>query len=275
MELEKVYESLQLDKLDEEKQKEIKDYLQETIDLKAKELAESKVEEEKEKLVEHYEQKFEEYKEDITSKFSNFVDDVMNEELQIPDKVKEYARIGERYQPVLDKIKTMLAIDEGSFDEEAQDLLGEARDEHKKLKDKYNKLVSKNMELEKDAQEMAANIYLREKCEGLPEKQKERVMKLLEDVSTKDEIDKKFKVLTEDYKFELNEKTMYCKDCEKEVEVNENDENPTCPECSGELSEKKPEKGKTNEELENGSPEYVDESDIRNVWKQMIRENRY
>lgn len=277
--MDKIYESLGIDKLDEEKQTEIKQYLDETIELKAKEIAEGKIEEEKEKLVEKYEGKFEEYKDDITSKFSNFVDDILKEELELPEKIKEYAQIGERYKPIMDQLKTMLAIDEGTFDEEAKGLLKESKDEILKLKEKANKLVSENMDLEKDAKEMAAHIYLRKKCDGLTEAKRGKIMKLLEDVKSKDEIDRKFKILSEGYNFSVEEKTMYCPECDSDVEVNEeNVENCTCPDCSTELKEKKTDEktGKTNEEIEDKDKKTsLPENDIRSQWVKMIRENRY
>ena len=273
MDLDKIYESLGLEKLDESKQNEIKQYLEETIDLKAKEKADEKIEEEKEKLVEKYEEKFNEYKEDVTSKFSDFVDNIMESELQIPEKVQEYAKIGERYQPIIEKLKVMLAIDEGQFDEEAKDLIKESRDELVKMKDKINNLTSENMELKKDAEEMAAHIYLRKKCDGLTESKKERVMKLLEDVTSKEEIDRKFKLVTEGYKdSEINEKTMYCSECGEEVEINEDDNEATCPECGGELSDQK---GKVSEEVETPEEPKYGENDIRSTWLKMIKENTY
>lgn len=279
MELDKIQEKLGIEKLDEEKQKEIKQYLEETIDLKAKEKADEKIEEEKNKLVEKYENAFNEYKEDITSKFSDFVDNIMEKELQVPEKVQEYARIGERYQPILEQLKTMMAIDEGQFDEEAKDLIKESRDEIVKMKDKINNLTSENMELKKDAQEMAANIYLREKCEGLTESKKKRVMRLLEDVTSKDEIDRKFDLVVENYSDkELSEKTMYCSECDKEYEIDEENDDSTCPDCGAELSEKKA--GKTNEELESDQDRNKrtyenDENDIRSQWLKIIRENKF
>lgn len=271
--LDKIYESLGIDKLDEEKQTEIKQYLDETIELKAKEVAESKVEEEKEKLVEKYEEKFEEYKNDITTKFSDFVDDIMEKELQIPEKIKEYARIGEKYQPVMEQLITMMGIDQGKVDEQARNLLKESREEIVKLKDKVNELTNENMEVKADAKEMASNIYLRKKCDGLTEAKRERIMKLLEDVTDKDEIDRKFKIITEDYSG-LNEKTLYCKECDKEVEVNEDDDDATCPDCGGSLMSEK--RGKSDDELdEDTKPVNEDKGDIRSHWLNMIRENRF
>jgi len=276
MSLEKIYEELGIDKLDEEKQTEMKQYLDETVELKAKEVAENKVEEEKEKLVEQYEQKFEDYKEDITSKFSSFVDDILEKELEIPEKVKEYARLGEKYEPILENLFTNVAIDKGKIDERAKELISESSEEIEKLRNRVNDLTSKNMEVTEDAKEMASHIYLRKKCDGLTEAKKERIIKLLENVKSTEEIDRKFKILSEDSS-SLNEKTMYCVECGNEVEVNEDENDATCPECGGKLSEKK--KGKTNEELDEGKkPEDKTKQtqfSMRDQWLNMIKENRY
>lgn len=275
MKLDKIYESLGIDKLDEEKQKELKEYLDETVELKAKEIAEEKINEEKDKLIEQYEEKFEDYKEDITTKFSDFVDDIMEKELQIPDKIKEYARIGERYQPVLEKLETMLGIDKGSFDDKAKEILGESKSEIKKLRDKVNDLTSAKMELEEDAKEMATHIYLRKKCDGMLEAKRDKIISLLEDAKSKDEIDRKFKILSEQYE-SLNEETMYCKECDAEVEVNEEDDKATCPDCGGKLvASKESDKGKTNEQLETDDKKTTtyEDNDIRTQWLKMIREN--
>ncbi|NIQ07682.1 MAG: hypothetical protein GWO20_18795, partial [Candidatus Korarchaeota archaeon] len=103
------------------------------IDTKANEIAESKVEEalvsEKEKLVEEFEEKFEDYKEDVTSKFSNFVDGILEEEMVIPEKIVRYARLGELYEDLIDQFKVRLAIDEGLLDAEVKGMLGEAKEE--------------------------------------------------------------------------------------------------------------------------------------------------
>jgi len=278
MDLSKIYESLGIEKLDEDKQSEIKQYLDETVELKAKELAEEKLEEEKNSLVEQYEEKFEEYKEDMTSKFSDFVDEIMENELQIPDKVKKYAKLGEKYEPVLEQMKTMLGIDEGAIDDQARSLLKEAREELESYKDKANELKSEVMELKEDAQEMASHIYLRKKCDGLTEAKKERVLRLLEDVKSKDEIDRKFKIVAEDYKDEkLVEKTMYCSDCDKEVEIDEENDDAVCPECGGTLAEKKEEKrGKTNEDLDETTNQTQKQKDpMMESWIQMLRDNKF
>lgn len=188
---------LGVDKLDESQQENIKDKIETIIDLKVSDKVTEKLTEEKENLIESYEQKFDEYKDDITSKFSNFVDSVIDEELVIPDKIMEYAKKGELYNDLIEQFKVRLSIDEGLIDDEVKGLLKEAKEEIVKMKDEMNGFVSENLELKTDAQKLAAELYLRKKSDGLTESQKSKVFAVLEGVVSKEEIDKKFDIIIE------------------------------------------------------------------------------
>ena len=219
--MDEILKMLGIDKLDESKQDEIKTKLSDVIDVKATEIAKEKEEELKESLTEQYSEKFEEYKTDISEKFSNFVDSVLDEEMQIPEKLVEYARKGELYDELIEAFKAKLAIDEGYLDDEAKTLLRECRDEIAKSREEINTLISENMELKKDAKEFAANLYIREKCEGLDLKKQEKVISLLEGVSDREVIDRKFNVILES----LNEKAD--DSVSEDIEENgQGDENP-------------------------------------------------
>jgi hypothetical protein len=193
MKLEDILKELSVDKLDEAKQTEIKTKLTELVDVKARERADLLLKEEGQKLVKEYEEKFEEYKKDITTKFSSFVDSVLDEELDIPEKIITFARKGELYSELIEQFKIRLAIDEGALNAEVRQLLTEAKEEILKLKKETNELLGEKMELEKDAKLMAANLYLRKKCDGLTEAQRDKVLNLLSDISDKEELDRKFK----------------------------------------------------------------------------------
>ena len=210
--MEDILEMLGVQNLDESKQTEIKEKLDTIIETKVLEGVKAKEEELKESLTEEYEEKFNTYKDKITEQFSSFVDEVLDEEMQIPEKLVEYARKGELYEDVIETLKTRMAIDKGYIDDEAKGLMKESKEEIEKLKDQVNKLTSKSMGLEEDAKEFAANIYLREKCEGLDLKKQEKVLSLLEGITDKEEINKKFDVIVESVgdsssdKTDLNEK---------------------------------------------------------------------
>jgi len=195
--MDKLLEMLGVGKLDEAAQTKIKDKLQTIIEVKAKELSQNSLKEEKEALIETYETKFEEYKDEITSKFSNFLDSVIDEEMVIPEKIQEYARKGELYDDLIEQFKIRLSVDQGLLDEEVKGLLKEAKDEIVSLRSDLDKKTAKELELMQDAQEMASELYIKEKCEGLTEVQKERVYSILEGITDKEEIDKKFNVIVE------------------------------------------------------------------------------
>lgn len=208
MDLNKIYEMLGVEKLDEAKQTEIKDVLVSIIETKADEKATAKIEEslseEKEKLVEEFEEKFEDYKTEIIEKFSNFVDDVIEEEMNIPENVMEYARLGELYEEVIEQFKIKLAIDEGMIQTEVRNLLKEAKDEIANLRNTIDEETSKNLELESDAKKMATNLYLYNKCEGLTESQKKTIINLLGEETSKEKIDSKFDTILESLKLDLD-----------------------------------------------------------------------
>lgn len=256
--MDKIFEMLGIEKLDESKQTKLKETLQTVIDLKSQEIAESKVEtileEEKSKLTEEYETKFGEYKDSITTRFSNFVDTILDEEMIIPENVVRYAHLGELYEGLIDQFKTRLAIDEGMISKEVKDMLKEAKDEIQTLRSKLDEKTGKTLELEKDAAEMAAQLYIRKKCEGLVESQKKRVVSLIGDEVVKENIDKKFKLIVESMKLteevepdgdETGKDTdndddgvfeMKCEDCGNVESVKEDtDAGNACSECGGNL----------------------------------------
>lgn len=198
MDFDKILGVLQAKKLDESDQEEIKKQLQSIVELEATRMVSESLETEKERLVEEYEDKFEDYKKDITSKFSNFVDSVLDEELTIPDRVLEYAYKGELYEPIIEGFKQRMAIDEGLLDDEVKDILKEAKEEIVNLRKELNESYQEVLEVKEDAKAMASELYIRKKVEGLSEDKKESIMSLLEGVTDKGEIDRKFAILVEE-----------------------------------------------------------------------------
>lgn len=195
--MEEILKVLGIEKLEESQISAVKEKLEAIVDVKSRERADKLVKEESEKLIEEYEGKFEEYKGDITSKFSNFVDTVLEEELKLPDKVVEYAKKGELYDEVIQEFKVRLAIDEGVLNEEIKGLLREVKEEIIKLKDELNKETSKRIQAEEDARALASHLYLRKKCDGLTEAQRRKVLDLLGDLNEKTEIDRKFQIVVD------------------------------------------------------------------------------
>lgn len=237
----KIYEKLGLEKLDEATQTEIKGFISEVVDVKAKEMAkeltkeitEPVINEAKEEMIREYEDKYEQYRDSVISKFSDFVDTILEEELQIPENIKEFARKGELYSDLIDQLKVRVGIDEGALDEEARELLREAREEIISLREKVDSQVGETLTLKEEAREMAAHIYLRKKCDGLTEAQKNRVLGLIGDITDVKKIDEKFDFIVENL---LNEEKE-----EKEEEKEEKKEpvkevKCVCPKCGKETT---------------------------------------
>jgi hypothetical protein len=242
--MDKLLEMLGVEKLDEAAQTEIKEKLDAIIEIKAKELSEASLKEEKESLVEQYESKFEDYKEEITSKFSNFVDSILDEEMTIPEKVLDFAKKGELYHDLIEQFKVRLSIDENLLDEEVRNLLKEAKDEIVSLRTELDKSTDKTLEMEVDNQKLSSDLYLRQKADGLTETQKKHVFEILGGITDAEEIDRKFDIVVEssnvvtdndDDKKDLNEDTDVDDDNkgkgaidsdDQNVDVNEDDKSP-------------------------------------------------
>ena len=262
-EMTKIFEILKVEQLDESAREDVAKYLSEVVELKAKEraveLSEGVLAEEKERLTEEYAAKFEEYKDDISDKWSGFVEKVIEEEVQIPDSVKQFAALGETYQPLLEAIRTQLAVSEGSVDEEAKALLREAKEEIVSLRSDVNRLMSENMTLTEDAKAMATHIYLRKKCDGLTEAQKTTVMTMLSDLTDVKAINEKFEFVLENI---LNEK----KKGKKKDEEDEDDDDWDDDENDEDKPKKKGKKDKDKEGK--GKVEVVKESS--DGWKRLL-----
>ena len=274
--MDKLLELLGATKLNEDDQGQVKERLETLIEVKGQELSQSKLQEAKEQLVESYETKFEEYKEDITSKFSNFVDSVLEEEMTIPDKVLEFAKKGELYHDLIEQFKIRLSVDEGLLDEEVKNLLKEAKGEILKLRGDLDENIAKNLEVVSDAQELASELYLRRKCDGLTESQKKRVLEMLSGIKDRAEIDRKFDIVLEAYddkemEDEEEEEEKDKKKGKKEDKQEEEEEEDKEEDDEEEKDKKKKEDKKANEGLNEDSPfkQHLQE------YKKILREGRF
>ena len=239
MEIKDILAALKTELLTEEQQAEIQQKLQDLVDLQVAAKLNETLDKEKEDLIAVYEQKFEDYKLDITSKFSDFVDTILEQELEIPEEITEFARKGELYGDLIEEFKVRIGIDEGVMSEESRNLLKEARDEIVSLREEMNEAINESMTAKSDAKTFAAELYKRSKCDGLTEAQRNNVMRLLEGIEKTEDIDRKFEIIVKHY---LNEKeseeddtTCVCPDCgEKTVSSTTNE----CADCGAKLKNK-------------------------------------
>jgi len=253
--MDKLLELLGVAKLDESIQEEVKTKLQDIIEVKAKELSEDKITETKEKLVEDYEAKFDEYKEEITSKFSNFVDSVLDEEMVIPEKILEYAKKGELYDELIEQFKVRLALDEGMLDDEVKGLLKEAKEEIISLRGQMDEITAKGLDNELENQKMAAELHLRKKTDGLTESQKEHIIEMLGDILDIDEIDRKFELVLETSKKKVKEEEDKEDDKEEDDKEEDDKEEDDKEEDDKEVDEKEEMKGKGKAEIKKDDEE--------------------
>lgn len=270
MDLKKILELLGADKLDESTQETLTEKLQSVVEIEAKKLSEATLEEKKNELIEQYEEKFETYKEDITSKFSNFVDTVLDEELEIPEKVLEYAKKGELYHDLIEQFKVRLGVDEGLLDEEIKSLLKEAKAEIIKMREANDQLTSKNLEVISDAQELAAEVYLHEKCKGLTESQKTQVFDILSGLTDKAEIDRKFDIIAESERFDPVE--IGNDEGEKAIKKKKKEGDPK--EHEDEVMEGADEDGKGKSEVEDEDEDDEDEDGKKKKKKEEMDESK-
>jgi hypothetical protein len=283
MDLAKILELLGANKLEENTQGDLKEKLQTVIEVEAKKLSDASLTEAKEILIEDYEKKFDEYKDDITSKFSNFVDGVFEEELTIPEKVLEYAKKGELYNDLIEQFKVRLGVDQGLLDEEIKSLLKEAKEEIIKLRTSQDKSIAENLEVKQDAQELAAQVYLYQKCQGLTESQRKQVFDIIGDATDRAEIDRKFKVISESERFDpVNVGDDEIDDVEKK---NKKKSNPK--ENEDQVSEKDEEDGKGKSEVDDDDDDEDEEkkkkkveeanspfTQFKNQYLQVLKENK-
>jgi len=251
MDLKKILEMLGVDKLEEGKQDEIKQGLETVIEARATEQVDEKLSEQKDQLIAEMEERFDEYKKDITSKFSNFVDSILEEELVIPDKVMEFARKGELYSDLIEQFKLRLSIDEGLLDAEIKDLLREAKEEIIKHRGEIDQLMADKLDLEMKQQELEAQMYLRKKSDGLTETQKLRVHDLMEGITDLEEIDRKFELIVESIRLQ-----------EQEEEEEEDEEMKKKKKKKKEGDEEEEEE--EEEEMEEGHSEVEDDKQLLN-----------
>jgi len=265
--MDKILILLGADKLNEDTQNQLKDKLSAIIEIEAKKLLESSLDDAKSKLVEEYENKFETYKTEITGKFSSFVDTVLEDELTIPDAIQEFAKKGQLYNDLIEQFKIRIGVDQGLLDEEVKGLLKEAKDEILSLRENADISIAKELELKEDAQNMAAELYLYKKCEGLTESQRKQVFDILGGVTDISEIDNKFQIIADSERFDpvpngdpeadkASKKSKKKGDPKKgEDQVQESDDEDEDDDDDDEDEDEKKKKGKGKAEVEDDMDE--------------------
>jgi len=140
--------------------------------------------------IEGIEKDHEQFKDKLSDTTAKTINEILEEDLTIPEKVLEYASKGELYDDLIKQFKIRMSVEEGMIDEPVKKLLKEAKEEIIKLRANIQKAKTSTAMIKEDIKEMDAQIYAYEKIELLEnDNLKKRAKKLTEGTKSKDTID--------------------------------------------------------------------------------------
>ncbi|GAG15042.1 unnamed protein product [marine sediment metagenome] len=198
--------------------------------------------------------------------------------MTIPDKVLEFAKKGELYHDLIEQFKIRLSVDEGLLDEEVKGLLKEAKGEILKLRGNLDESIAKQLETINDAQELAAELYLRRKCDGLTEGQKKRVLEMLSGIKDRAEIDRKFDIVLETYDSKDEEEEEEDEDAKKEMDKENKEEDEDAEENADKEEEEEDKKKKDVKEGKTTDDGLNEDSPFKqhlNQYVQILKEGKF
>lgn len=190
---------LKTDMLTESEVEQLTEKLNILVEDKVNELVDEKVVLIKEELELEYNEKLYSHIDEVTSNFSDFMDKIIEEELEIPEQIIEFARKGELYTDLIEDFKVRLSVDEGHLDDEIREAMIEAKNEIESLKESLNSAIDETIVLKEDNKVLTAMTYINEKCDGLTVGQKLKVTGLLDGLYEKDEIDRKYDLIIDTF----------------------------------------------------------------------------
>ena len=143
----------------------------------------------KENTLEDVKKEVEEYKESLVEKISAYLDSEL--EKLIPEEAIDAVAKLEIYEPLVEGFKNTIAKYGMEIDSEGHELLKEAKEEIENLRDAYDVATKKNVELVSEMDKINATVTLMEKCDGLTEDQKRKMVVIFKGKS-EDEINERF-----------------------------------------------------------------------------------
>lgn len=143
----------------------------------------------KENTLEEVKKEVEEYKESLVEKISAYLDSEL--EKLIPEEAIDAVAKLEIYEPLVEGFKNTIAKYGMEIDSEGHELLKEAKEEIENLRDAYDVATKKNVELVSEMDKINATVTLMEKCDGLTEDQKRKMVVIFKGKS-EDEINERF-----------------------------------------------------------------------------------
>jgi hypothetical protein len=140
-------------------------------------------------MVEHIQklkEQFIEAQDILEDKTYKFVEDFLNNGVDVPKDMRKYISIGKRYSDFIDMFRSRVAIDDCVISEEAQNLLMMARAEIQKLRGQIAGTKIETNAIKKDIRIMKNQIYCHQEIELLEtDTQKRKAKQLCEGVSQK------------------------------------------------------------------------------------------
>ena len=129
------------------------------------------------------------YKESLVEKISAYLDSEMDK--LIPEEAIEAVAKLEIYEPLVEGFKGAISKYGIEIDSEGHGLLKEAKTEIEKLREAYDVATRKNVELTTEMEKINSTVTLMEKCDGLTEDQKKKMVVIFKGKS-EDEINERF-----------------------------------------------------------------------------------
>jgi hypothetical protein len=143
----------------------------------------------KENVLEEVKKEVETYKEQLVEKISAYLDSEM-ENLIPEDAIEAIAKV-EVYEPLVEGFKRTIARYGIEMESEGHSLLREAKEEIERLREEYDEATSKAVELTNEMEKINSTVTLMEKCDGLTDVQKKKMLVIFKNKSV-DEINERF-----------------------------------------------------------------------------------
>jgi len=153
--------------------------------------------------IEGIEKDHEQFKDKLSDTTARTINEIIEEDLTIPDKVMEFASKGELYDDLIKQFKIRMSVEEGMIDEPVKKLLKESKQEIVRLRDNIRKVKASTSAVKEDLATMSKQLYIQKRLDEMQtgNTAKQRVKKILleGDIShmSESDIDNKIDLLIE------------------------------------------------------------------------------
>ena len=162
---------------------EIKDMIQEEIEESAEKLAKikgklddghmedlvrEKVDEKTDEIKVAVEKELNEAHEADLAKFSDFVNQIVEEMLsELDEETLYYAKLGEGYEDIIESIKERIMIQEGTLPEEVKELMTTSKEVIEKLETQQDEIMAENLDLKLELNKKKTELLVTEKTKDI------------------------------------------------------------------------------------------------------------